>query len=359
MHRNVERTSQMHTKESGQALYSGLIEFVSSRTIQIIRQDSNSISLETIEQFIHVVAIKLMRLIRQEWWLASFDTSNFSNQDWVQYNENSSDANLIRHLSWISAFLCNKFGLIHGDLKEVTMAIPIHINGLNPINLHIFRSWRLDISSLTLTVQSIVASLVQLFYALYQKEQIKIENRRRVIQDPLTKIPRRWVMDDQESMWPFHESLKQGGLVVGIMDLNKFKPINDTYGHAVWDAVLVHVIDSIIERMEDSYGYSGYFLDVPGLSSDWTIIRIWGDEFCILIWWRLYEKADGIMDIMRNAAKNPFPLPSNEGDIATIQVSASIWYVRSGDYNWKQPTISDLMKEADEEMYIQKIDRML
>jgi len=82
-----------------------------------------------------------------------------------------------------------------------------------------------------------------------------------IYEDPLTKsYNRKWLEDiflrgDQGS---FHKS---GTLVVA--DLNRFKAINDTYGHIVGDKVLKHVALKLKE-------------------SEGKIVRYGGDEFVIL-----------------------------------------------------------------------------
>lgn len=74
-----------------------------------------------------------------------------------------------------------------------------------------------------------------------------------------------------------------------VIDIDKFKSINDTFGHLVGDQVLLHVVKVLKEVLR---------------SSDF-IGRIGGDEFCvfmknILSLPYLYERLDEILDRLVN-----------------------------------------------------------
>jgi len=85
--------------------------------------------------------------------------------------------------------------------------------------------------------------------------------------DPLTQLPnRRYFMEQMQRQVARCRSQQQG-LAILFVDVDKFKNINDSYGHAVGDAALVKVADQLrqITRDQDFLGRYG------------------GDEFAILI----------------------------------------------------------------------------
>ena len=74
-----------------------------------------------------------------------------------------------------------------------------------------------------------------------------------------------------------------------VIDIDKFKSINDTFGHLVGDQVLLHVVKVLKEVLRSSE----------------FIGRIGGDEFCvfmknILSLPYLYERLDEILDRLVN-----------------------------------------------------------
>jgi len=111
-------------------------------------------------------------------------------------------------------------------------------------------------------------------------------------------------------------------------DLNKFKHINDTYGHDMGDVALKMFSDSIrkIIRLEDVFA------------------RIGGDEFAMIIECSGERDCRRFIDKLR-VASSSIRLPGTEH-----QLSSSFGYVVS------EGTVDaqGLMKEADEYLYIDK-----
>jgi diguanylate cyclase (GGDEF)-like protein/PAS domain S-box-containing protein len=102
-----------------------------------------------------------------------------------------------------------------------------------------------------------------------QTERLVFEEalRHQAFHDPLTALPNRALFEDR--LAHAFERTARGGHSVCLLlaDLDDFKDINDTYGHALGDAVLVEVADRLNRavRTED------------------TVARLGGDEFAILI----------------------------------------------------------------------------
>jgi len=87
------------------------------------------------------------------------------------------------------------------------------------------------------------------------------------MQDGLTGLGNRRYFDEQLTRAIHHANRQQTrvGLILG--DLNKFKAVNDTYGHQVGDLVLKHVASAMIASIRDSD----------------SVFRFGGDEFAIIV----------------------------------------------------------------------------
>lgn len=114
------------------------------------------------------------------------------------------------------------------------------------------------------------------------------------------------------------------------IDLNNFKAVNDTYGHAAGDAVLAYVAQQLVEHVRES--------DIVG--------RIGGDEFAVILAQAseadALEKAERLMHLI---ADTPLKV-----DGATIPISVSPGAVafRPGD------DAAAALARADEAMYAAK-----
>ncbi len=108
------------------------------------------------------------------------------------------------------------------------------------------------------------------------------------------------------------------------IDLNKFKEINDTYGHLVGDQVLKEIAAICLETF----------------SNHGSSYRIGGDEYCIVLRKHLEDIETLIATLHKNidTRKNQYPLLP----------SVSVGY---GYYSRKKNTVTDAINEADEMMY--------
>lgn len=95
------------------------------------------------------------------------------------------------------------------------------------------------------------------------------EERHRIMaqHDSLTGLPNRALFADRLEQALSYCKRHQRGLAVMLLDLNKFKPVNDQYGHALGDELLKQVAKRLLAAVR---------------TSD-TVARIGGDEFVILL----------------------------------------------------------------------------
>jgi diguanylate cyclase (GGDEF)-like protein len=147
--------------------------------------------------------------------------------------------------------------------------------------------------------------------------------------DPLTGLPNRTL---------FHERLNEQlagprSIAVLLIDLDRFKEVNDTLGHALGDELLVEVG----RRLR------------PLLPGPDLIARLGGDEFAVLM--EATDETDtlGRVDELLAQIRQPFDIAGLDFDI-----DASIGVAMADDPSL---TAADLIRRADVAMYTAKEDR--
>ena len=85
--------------------------------------------------------------------------------------------------------------------------------------------------------------------------------------DPLTGLLNRAALDDHLLRLVARKNRQGGGFIVGILDLDDFKPVNDTFGHAAGDTLL----QELARRLSHT------------IRSHDFIARLGGDEFALVI----------------------------------------------------------------------------
>jgi diguanylate cyclase (GGDEF)-like protein len=106
---------------------------------------------------------------------------------------------------------------------------------------------------------------VRLLYkelAQYSRQQQEL-----ALHDPLTGLPNRRLLEDRIATVLQHAARQQTKAAVMYLDLDGFKAINDTHGHACGDEILKQVAQRLVgcSRKED------------------TVARVGGDEFVIVM----------------------------------------------------------------------------
>jgi diguanylate cyclase (GGDEF)-like protein len=125
--------------------------------------------------------------------------------------------------------------------------------------------------------------------------------------------------------------VRRGGevLTVGVVDINKFKHINDTYGHQAGDACIQHAANVIRRNIRQG---------------DW-LARWGGDEFVLVLRDASpFAQAEALLQrIVRDLKNSPVRLAEGEKRILTVTVGASRY---SGEED-----LRELLTKADETMY--------
>jgi len=148
------------------------------------------------------------------------------------------------------------------------------------------------------------------------------------LQDPLTGLANRRLLTERMSMALVHSRRNRSTMAVVYLDLDGFKQINTTLGHAAGDALLRMVAGRLVATVREED----------------TVARLGGDEFIIGLW-----HLDGADDAVKVALKaieavsQPYDI---EGHAVIITTSAGV-----GIYPVHGEDADTLMKSADVALY--------
>ena len=156
--------------------------------------------------------------------------------------------------------------------------------------------------------------------------------------DPLTGLPNRVLfMDRLNRMLTRAQTAGSPTFAVLFLDLDRFKVINDSLGHAAGDALLVE----LAKRLEHSLRTAD---TVARFEGNHTLARIGGDEFTILLdGVGDVERALAIANRLRAVVAQPFHLQGRE-----VVTSISIGLVVSAA---RYRRAEDMVRDADTAMY--------
>ena len=166
-----------------------------------------------------------------------------------------------------------------------------------------------------------------------ERKAFERQLERHAFYDSITGLANRALFTDRIVHALDHAERTRAGVAVIFMDLDDFKIVNDTFGHAAGDELLREVGDRLRSCAR---------------SCD-TAARLGGDEFAILL-----EDTDGdsgpaeVAERIRIALEPPFFLDSNQ---MVVRASLGIAF---GDGRRGPQATADLMRNADVAMYMAK-----
>ncbi|HVS33149.1 MAG TPA: EAL domain-containing protein [Thermoanaerobaculia bacterium] len=152
--------------------------------------------------------------------------------------------------------------------------------------------------------------------------------QRMAFHDPLTDLPNRLLFMDRAAIAFAHAKREGTGVAVVFLDLDRFKIVNDSFGHSVGDEVLRGVARKLREHVRE--------VD--------TVARVGGDEFTLIM-----PGLRVVDDVIKIASKllDVFHLPMHIGG-RDIHVTASIGISM---YPEDAADADALLKNADTAMY--------
>jgi diguanylate cyclase (GGDEF)-like protein/PAS domain S-box-containing protein len=177
------------------------------------------------------------------------------------------------------------------------------------------------------------AAVVIALHDITEQKRLEDELAHRAMHDEMTRLPNRGLIRDRCDQMLAHARRSGNRVAALFIDLDGFKGVNDTLGHAAGDALLVAVAARL----------------VTGIRASDTVGRIGGDEFVVLT----EDDAAGpgpelVAERVLELLREPFHLEAaGEGPIL---ITASI-----GIAEGPRPAADDLLRDADVAMYRAKV----
>ena len=183
---------------------------------------------------------------------------------------------------------------------------------------------------------------VTTFFDITQRKQMEEQVRQLAFYDTLTQLPNRRLLNDRltQSIAASKRSGSYGSLM--FLDLDNFKPLNDTYGHVVGDLLLIEAAERLRACVRE--------MD--------TVARFGGDEFVVMLHELDTDKtgaiaqANVVAEKIRTALSAPYLLTVKHDGAAettvehhcTASIGVAVFTTHEGNEN-------EIMKWADTAMY--------
>ncbi len=215
-----------------------------------------------------------------------------------------------------------------GKITTHTTDYSLNLHGEELGNIIFSRKQRFTESEL-LHIESLLSILIYpLRNAIHYRDAIQ-----QALRDPLTGLGNRGALETAiKHEWQMSQRYDQDFCVL-MLDIDHFKSINDTYGHAMGDKVLkevAHCILSTTRQTDVAYRYGG-------------------EEFVIIL-----NKSNllGAMIIAERIRENvsAVKVPVKKGDKKTLSVTISI----GGSCSAVCKTPEEMMEQADKVLYVAK-----
>jgi diguanylate cyclase (GGDEF)-like protein len=213
-------------------------------------------------------------------------------------------------------------------------AFPMRSDGAVLAAVDLYRESPGELSADDLSAAQVLADVVATFVInareRSEREATSAHLRRIAHHDPLTRLPNRALLQDRLEQAARRRARSGRPFAVVFLDLDGFKPINDQYGHAAGDELLVAIAGRLrgVLRPAD------------------TLARLGGDEFVILTEELDDQGADRLVARVASQFADPFELTG-----ATVVAQASVGVAITGQ---GRESPAALLRAADEAMYAQK-----
>ena len=168
--------------------------------------------------------------------------------------------------------------------------------------------------------------------------------------DQLTNLPNRHLFNEKLQQIINHQKLKDKGFALLMMDLNKFKSINDTFGHKAGDKILRDVgirLKNVLRTNDSILRIENIKAADEVYKNENTIARLGGDEFTAIIA-NLTDRevAKIVAEKITLAMQQPFEIENQQLNVG-ICIGIALCPHDATDH-------SDLLHKADIAMYSAK-----
>ncbi|MBN2823933.1 MAG: EAL domain-containing protein [Campylobacterales bacterium] len=173
-----------------------------------------------------------------------------------------------------------------------------------------------------------VEKIAQLALEYYARLKAEIEVKHLAYHDKLTGLPNRELLADRLQQARANAKRNNDLVAICYMDLDGFKPVNDTYGHHVGDELLIQIAKRFKEHIRDGD----------------TIARIGGDEFVIVLTGlEVLAQVHQSLERIHNIINQPFVINTHRIHI-TCSIGATLYPSDDNDTD-------TLLRHADQAMY--------
>ncbi len=192
------------------------------------------------------------------------------------------------------------------------------------------REFTAEIAAIALEYSGVQADLVAL-NDISQRKEMEAELFRQASTDALTGISNRGYFQNLAEQEVRRARRFARDMTVMMIDIDHFKPINDTYGHAAGDQVIQAVVKRSLEslRQSDSIG------------------RVGGEEFAVVLPETPIAAAYDVADRLRQHIQDKPIMVGTTGLKCTVSIGVAQLSAQDG-------TVDDVMKRADAALYVAK-----
>lgn len=146
--------------------------------------------------------------------------------------------------------------------------------------------------------------------------------------DPLTRLPLRYGIESDFVLYQKEARRNRTLLYLVMIDVDHFKPINDTYGHPTGDRVLRHLADTLKRSLRD----------------DEPLYRYGGEEFLWLLKCKSATEArQSARRVLAIVGTTPVPIDDNE----TLRLTVTLGLAQVSE----RDDLESAIKRADQALY--------